>query len=104
LNRLGRYEEAEPFARLAAEGYAAAVSLEHWRSANARSLVGLGRFDEAEPVMLKSLQVVRDSMTGSIHHKLALQRATDLYTEWGQPDAASEYRQELQCFEDAKSC
>jgi eukaryotic-like serine/threonine-protein kinase len=109
LNRLGRYEEAEPLASQAAEGYAAALTAEHWRSANARniharSLVGLGRLDEAEPVMLESLAVIRATVTGAIYHKLALQRAIDLYTHWGRSDAASEYQNELRCLEDMESC
>jgi len=109
LNRLGRYGEAEPFAERAAEGYAAVLSDEHWRSANARnifarSLAGLGRFDEAEPIMLESLSILRDAVSGAIYYRLALQRAAKTYTEWGRPEAAAEYRQELACLRDSVAC
>ncbi len=67
-----------------------------WRVADAESvlgscLAGQGRFSEAEPLLLRSLPVLQKD-SGPTYASAAAQRIVDLYTAWGKPERAAEYR------------
>ena len=55
-------------------------------------LIELGRFEEAEELLLESFSRVRD---GEVRHPVlsreTLTRIIDLYEAWGRPDAAAPY-------------
>ena len=109
LNKLGRYQEAEPLGKAAAEAYAASYSPSHWRAAVARnihgrSLAGLERFDEAETLILESNSIISEARSGSIYHRLALERTIELYDAWGKPDSSARARSELECLEQGTDC
>ena len=53
-------------------------------SALGASLGGLGRFQEAEPLLLRSYSILKE--------KAEAQRLVDLYESWGKPASALEYR------------
>jgi hypothetical protein len=60
------------------------------------ALAGLGRFEEAEPLILAGLEgVARDR--GHAHRRTfeALQRANRLYEDWGKLEQAAAYRARL---------
>jgi serine/threonine protein kinase/tetratricopeptide (TPR) repeat protein len=93
----GKIAEAEADAREAAAIFHA-KSPKHWRSADADSLLGgcfvaQGKFQEAEPLLLKSYPILKaDSGDGAKHAEEARQRIVDLYTAWGKPEKAAEFR------------
>jgi serine/threonine-protein kinase len=52
-------------------------------------LVALGRYDEAEPILLDSYQTIRDIHgDGSSFTRVARKRVVDLYEAWGKPAEA----------------
>ena len=109
LNLLGRHDEAEPLAAEAAESYGSVFSASHWRAAVARnihgaSLAGLGRYEEAEALILESNPIIAVTRTGSIYHRMALQRTIDLYEAWEQPDKAIPFHDELACVTGSVNC
>jgi serine/threonine protein kinase/Tfp pilus assembly protein PilF len=63
-----------------------------WRTADAESVLGAcltaqGRFQEAEPLLLASSQVLKkDKGDGAKHAAEAGQRIADLYKAWGKPE------------------
>jgi serine/threonine-protein kinase len=69
-----------------------------WRVADAESVLGSclaaqRRFQEAEPLLTESYPMLkRDSGDGAKQAPAALRRIVDLYTVWGKPDRAAEYR------------
>ena len=70
----------------------------HWLHANTESTLGecltaLGRFGEAEPLLLRSYPVIKAKWGASGEHtQRALRRIVDLYAAWGKPDEAATYR------------
>ena len=109
LNRLGQYDEAEQLASQAADSYGRVFSPSHWRAAVARnihgaSLAGLGRYEEAEDLILESNSIIAEVRSGSIYHRLALQRTVDLYAVWKKPEREQQYGQELACIENPTDC
>lgn len=109
LNRLGRYEEAEPLASAAATGYGNSLTPDHWRAAVARnihgrSLAGLLRFDEAEALLAESANIISASVPGTVYHRMALERAAEVYELSGNPEQAEVYRQQLICVEQPSTC
>ncbi len=69
-----------------------------WRIADARSvlghcLIGQGRYEEAEPLLVDSYPVIRDAKGGgSRYTRDALARVAALYQAWGKPDEAARYQ------------
>ena len=57
----------------------------------------LGRFEEAEPLLLRSFELSRDSRgieSGSTQS--ALQRLVSLYQDWDRPESAEQYEELLE--------
>jgi serine/threonine-protein kinase len=94
--------EAEPQARkaLAILRAKAPPSL-RWRIADTESILGgcltvLGRFPEAEPLLLESYPLLqRDKGEGAKHVAEARQRIIELYTAWGKPERLAAYQARL---------
>jgi len=74
----------------------------HWRRGYAQCLLGAAltmqeRFDEAEPLLVDGLSIVRKTRgDGDSFSREVLQYAVDLYDAWGKPDQASAFRALLQ--------
>ncbi|MFQ5411778.1 MAG: tetratricopeptide repeat protein, partial [Phycisphaerae bacterium] len=98
LVRLHRYEEALPLLREALETRRKRLPAGHWKTAKTESvlgacLAGLGRFEEAEPLLLSSYpRIAKDR--GPFHRRTreALQRIVQMYTLWGKPEAGVKYQ------------
>ncbi|MDJ0939508.1 MAG: serine/threonine-protein kinase [Woeseiaceae bacterium] len=109
LNRLDRHVEAEPLARAAAESYATNYAETHWRAAVARnvlgaSLAGQGRLDEAEDLLIPSLEILADARGGSIYHRMALERTISLFDAKGDSVNAANYQKQLNCIQEDGAC
>ena len=71
---------------------------EHWRTADANSVLGscmagLGEFAAAEPLLINSLPVIRKARgERAIYSRQALQRLVDFYVAWERPGEAQRYR------------
>jgi tetratricopeptide (TPR) repeat protein len=93
----GKIAEAVANAREAASIFHA-YPAQPWRTADADSLLGAclvaqGKFQEAEPLLLKSYPLLKaDSGEGAKRADEARQRIVDLYTSWGKPEKAAEFR------------
>ncbi|MFQ5413764.1 MAG: tetratricopeptide repeat protein [Phycisphaerae bacterium] len=61
-------------------------------SALGEALVMLGRFDEAEPLLIESYPIIREARGDRPPTPDALKRIVRLYDAWGKPDKAAEYR------------
>jgi serine/threonine-protein kinase len=100
LVTLGKAPEGEAKAREAMAIFNASKA-GSWREADVESVLGSclaaqRRFDEAEPLLLESYPVLKqDAGNGRKYAPAALQRIVDLYTAWGRPDRAAEYRSML---------
>jgi serine/threonine-protein kinase len=101
LTHTGRAKEAEPDlrealsrsekSRLKYESYYAQTE-----GALGECLSAQKRYNEAEPLLLSSYEVLKKSSSqNSPQLKTALQRLVKLYENWGRPDAANQYRSEL---------
>lgn len=92
---------AEPLAREAL-GIFSAVQPGSWRVVEDKSvlgaaLAGLGRFEEAEPLLVDSYrQLARWPGEGRRHARVALERLVDLYGSWRREDKAAPWRALLQ--------
>jgi serine/threonine-protein kinase len=92
--------EAEPLAREALAIFYIKMP-KSWRIADTESVLGgclaaLGRFPEAEPLLLNGyLALQQDKGDGAKHLQEARQRIVDLYTAWGKPERLVEYRAQL---------
>ena len=109
LNRLEQYDEAEQLSSEATDSYGSVFSPSHWRAAVARnihgaSLAGLGRYEAAEALILESNTIISEARTGSVYHRMALQRTIDLYEASEQPQKAIPYQDELACMTGAAQC
>jgi serine/threonine protein kinase/Tfp pilus assembly protein PilF len=85
--------EAEPFLRQALDLRLATLPPHHWQLAEARGALGaclteLGRYSEAEPLLVASLADLR----GRPGAGRAAARLVRLYEAWGRPDQARPYR------------
>ncbi|MCH8806590.1 MAG: serine/threonine protein kinase [Planctomycetes bacterium] len=73
----------------------------HWKTANTQlglgsCLVGLGRFEEAEALLVEAYEKMRVAL-GTRHGRTtgALQKVIELYVAWNKPDRADEWRAKL---------
>jgi tetratricopeptide (TPR) repeat protein/tRNA A-37 threonylcarbamoyl transferase component Bud32 len=93
----GDAAKAEPLAREALSVFQAAAPA-HWRTADAESvlggcLTGLGRYAEAEPLLLDGYRrLAQSSGEGRQHLREAVRRLVDLYTASKRDDRAALYR------------
>jgi eukaryotic-like serine/threonine-protein kinase len=78
------------------------LASDHWLIATSECALGscltkLGRFDDAEKLLLNGLRTLRNKL-GDKHDRtqLALQSLVDLYQTWGKLDEASQYQKLLQ--------
>jgi tetratricopeptide (TPR) repeat protein len=91
-------EEALPLATEARDIYVATLSEDHWRTAVAigaegAALAGLGNYEQAEPLLLRSYSVLsQDPSAQARYVDDARRRLASLYSEWGKPEQAAEYR------------
>jgi serine/threonine protein kinase/tetratricopeptide (TPR) repeat protein len=82
---------------------------EHWRTFNARSLVGaslLGQknYTEAEPLLLSAWDGIKSRLTkiqadGQVSARNALKRISQLYEATSQPEKAGQWKAQLETFE-----
>jgi serine/threonine-protein kinase len=92
-----RIGEAEADAREAAAVFHSQET-PTWRAADADSVLGgslvaQGKFQEAEPLLIQSYPILlKDPGDGAKHAEEARQRIVDLYTAWGKPEKAAEFR------------
>ena len=93
----GEFEDAEAALRQAWQIYSAALPEDHWRTADTASLlggslVGLGRLEEAEPLLVGAYENLVETR-GPEHPftTAARQRVVDLYTAWDRPADAVQY-------------
>ena len=57
------------------------------------STAGLGRFDEAEPLLLRSFELIQaEKSAGPDYKQAARRRIVAMYEAWGKLDKAAEYR------------
>jgi serine/threonine protein kinase/tetratricopeptide (TPR) repeat protein len=96
----GKAVEAEAKAREALSIFRAKQP-NFWRVADTESVLGscltaLGRFEEAERLLLASYPALEsDKGDGAKHAEEARQRIVELYTKWGRPERVAEYRAKL---------
>jgi serine/threonine protein kinase/Tfp pilus assembly protein PilF len=96
----GKAEEAEALAREALSIFRAKQP-NFWRVADTESVLGscltaLGRFEEAEKLLLASYPALeKDKGDGAKHAAEARQRIVELYTKWGRPERVAVYRAKL---------
>jgi len=98
-----RYSEAEGLLREAITG-AGDHDLQKWDIAYRQSLLGAallgqGKYAEAEPLLIsgyKGLQLLSPAISVDANLPEAGERIVRLYTAWGQPGKAAEWRQWLQ--------
>jgi tetratricopeptide (TPR) repeat protein len=94
----GAPQSADPLLRQALDIWQTARPANDWVVAETESILGaclaaLGRFEEAEPLVLRGYPAVKDVL-GEQHRltRLALQRIVTLYQAWGRLEEAAEYR------------
>jgi serine/threonine-protein kinase len=93
----GKAAEAEPLVREALAIFRAKPQTP-WRIPDTESVLGgcltaLGRYQEAEPLLLGSYPILlKDKGDGAKHAPEARQRIIDLYTAWGKPERLAAYR------------
>ena len=100
LNAQKRYPEAEQLLRDNVSNRALALGKDHWRTAEARTLlgealVGLERYPEAETYLLEGYAGLDASLPGGRRVEglaRAAERLESLYTAWGKPEKAAEWR------------
>jgi hypothetical protein len=71
------------------------------------SILGQKRFSEAEPLLLTSYEGMKqreDEMPIDRRDRVgsALERIVQLYTEWGKPAQAADWKKKLEAFEKAQ--
>jgi serine/threonine-protein kinase len=98
LNKQGEFSEAHSFAREARAAMEIAIGKEHWRWAGVNrtlgvSLTGLGRYAEAEPLLLDSYRLM-NARRGESHRQtqLTAKRIVEMYTGWNRPAKVREWR------------
>jgi tetratricopeptide (TPR) repeat protein len=99
--RRGDFAAAEEVLRACHEIRRDFLGSEHPHTAEAESLLGecltrLGRFAEAQPLLLRSYRILADDRGSAERRDLtALQRLIELYDAWGQPEQADQWRARL---------
>ena len=97
LLRTERVEAALEIAQEAQESLAESFGADHWRTVwalatHGASLAELLRLDEAEPLLLKSYEALRNNAGARpVHVETVRQYIVDLYTAWGRPQDAARY-------------
>jgi tetratricopeptide (TPR) repeat protein len=101
LRSLGRSEEALALVTKVVEVGSASLPPDHWWIVEWNHLLGrcyydLGRFEEAEPLMIESSRKLGDAL-GINHYRTrdTLESLAALYEAWGKLDKAAEYRAKL---------
>ncbi len=96
-----RYEDALPWAQKAHEIRQRRLPPKNWERAKTASVLGaalsgLGRFGEAEPLLLNSYPIIVQDR-GPKHRRTyeALQRIINLYKAWNKPEKTTIYRAKL---------
>ena len=101
LTKTGQPNDGETILREAVKMRTDSLPKEHFWVAQANDALGeyltiQGRYDEAEPLLLRSYESLKSSQgAGNPRTRLAVQRLIALYESWGKPDRANEYRAEL---------
>ncbi len=96
----GRPAEAEPLSRDVAGRAVATWPAGHWRIADASSVLGgclvaLGRYAEAEPLLVNSLQTIREIKGDTSRYaRNARERILILYYAWGKAEEARRYAED----------
>lgn len=98
-----RYSEAESLLREAVSGQGN-QQLMNWDTSDRQSLLGAallgqGKYAEAEPLLIsgyEGLQKLSPAISVDVNLPEAGQRLVRLYTAWGQPEKAAEWRQRLE--------
>ncbi|HKV08466.1 MAG TPA: serine/threonine-protein kinase [Thermoanaerobaculia bacterium] len=97
LTQMGRAAEAEPRAREALEIFQGAQNPSEERTADAQSVLGgclaaQGRFEEAEPLLLGSYEVLKEAKGENARFgDEARERIAALYSAWGRPARAAAF-------------
>ena len=92
-----RYEDAAALANTASGVLAASLSPTHWRTAvaqnvNGAALAGLGQFQEAAILLLRSNTVLENDPGALPDYRLrSLRYLAQLYTKWNKPIEARQY-------------
>ncbi len=99
---LGRDAAAEAFFRRALDTYTAGLDEDNWKTAMARTYLGIcvgrdaARVTESAALMLEAREVFCDGCLWVPHWKrMGLEGAARLFEAWGRPDDASPYRAAL---------
>lgn len=98
LTDRGDPQAGEPLLREALEIRRRALAAGDWRTAETESLLGgclvaLGRYAEAESLLVNSYPVMKTKRGERYRRTLqALSRVVDLYDAWGKPEKAAPYR------------
>jgi eukaryotic-like serine/threonine-protein kinase len=101
LNRTGKSKEGETNLREAVKLRTESLPKEHFWIAVANSALGeclttQKRYKEAEPLLLESYESLKNSQgANNPRTKLALQRLIAPYQNWGNPEKATEFRNNL---------
>ena len=99
LLKAGKPEDAESLARRCVQVRKRVLPEGDWQVAEARNLLGAclqaqSRFEEAEGLLLQSLDVLRERRgTSDAHTRTANRRLAELYAAWGRPEEAAKYRE-----------
>ncbi|HET9662678.1 MAG TPA: tetratricopeptide repeat protein, partial [Burkholderiales bacterium] len=94
----GDFDEGYQLAAKAKSIFAASLPEGHWRTAVAAgtegaALAGLKKYEEAEPLLVDSYAVLsHDSGALSLFVTESARRLEALYSAWGKPEKAREYR------------
>ena len=92
------YVAAESVLRQSIDAWREARGEGHWQIADLESRLGacltrLGRYEEAEPLLVQRYAELEDVLgTTDIHTRKALDRIVSLYKAWGKPSQAAEWR------------
>ena len=91
----GRFEEALQMSREAQRILAINLPEDHWRVAAAsiyegRALAGIGRFDEAEPILLGSLDSLAQAPIPDLEEN-SRRAVAQFYIAWGRPEQAENF-------------
>ncbi|HYN21490.1 MAG TPA: tetratricopeptide repeat protein, partial [Thermoanaerobaculia bacterium] len=97
-NLQGHYARAELLARESAGILGKRLPPGHWRKAYAESILGMalageGRYDEAEPLLVRSYPILAASIGARAKpSQEVVASLVRLYESWGRPEAANRYR------------
>ena len=101
LTGRGAYEEADRLLRDALAIRRKSLPSPHWQTGYTEALLGIcltgeRRFDEAEPLLLAGYETLRAKRREARDEtRMAASGLVALYTAWGKPDKAAEWRKKL---------